>query len=153
MEAGHRSHQKPFECRHAGPLAGAQPFKMLSADREEGIVCSFRGTARLVPASRRVSSTSFAAAKRGVNASPSTDDGSELFRRLWKGTIRALLQASPSSAARLGKGSADAASRRPRTSSAGLPGTARTKTSPGDERSAAACHQPHHRVLMRSVVR
>lgn len=138
-------------CTRTRPRAGTEPLKIMYADGEEGIVCSFRGTARLLPASSRRVSTSIPPAKRGV---PSTD-GSELFRRLWKGTIRALLQASPGSAARLAKGSANApCSRRPRTwsSSASLQGTARAATSPGGE-GAAACQQHHHRVLLRSVVR
>lgn len=68
----------------------------------EGVLCSFRmhGTARLVPrrqvdlepVARGTSRTTSA-----VSSRPVVTDGGELFRRLWKGTVKALLEASASS--------------------------------------------------------
>lgn len=77
------------------------PGIMSRRSDEEGLLCSFRmhGTARLMPRRcGRLGPTVVAGDRSSMTSRPRPPmaDGEELFRRLWKGTVCALLQASSS---------------------------------------------------------
>lgn len=78
------------------------PGIMSRRSDEEGVLCSFRmhGTARLMPRRcGRLGPTVIAGDRSSTTSRRPAPmaDGEELFRRLWKGTVCALLQASSGS--------------------------------------------------------